>query len=101
TRARRRRRYRWTRGAARGRARSDRRRDGGPHELGARARLRRTSRLRLARLAALAAALADGLLSVHVAPTFPLSEAAAAVKGAVAGRAAGAAVLTPQRSPDG
>ena len=47
-----------------------------------------------ARLAALVAALADGLLSLHVGATFPLAEAATALQGAVSGRAAGATVLT-------
>ena len=47
-----------------------------------------------ARLAALVAALADGLLSLHLGATFPLVEAAMALQGAVDGRAAGATVLT-------
>ena len=47
-----------------------------------------------ARLAALVAALADGLLSLHVGATFPLADAATALQGAVTGRAAGATVLT-------
>jgi NADPH:quinone reductase-like Zn-dependent oxidoreductase len=47
-----------------------------------------------ARLAALVAALADGLLSLHVGATFPLAEAATALHGAVTGHAAGATVLT-------
>ena len=51
-----------------------------------------------ARLAALAAALAEGLLSLHVAATVPVAEAAAALKRAVAGRAAGAIVLALERS---
>jgi NADPH:quinone reductase-like Zn-dependent oxidoreductase len=46
-----------------------------------------------ARLAALVAALADGLLSLHVGATFPLAAAATALQGAVNGRA-GATVLT-------
>ena len=46
------------------------------------------------RLAALVAALADGLLSVHVGATRPLAEAATALQTAVAGRASGASVLT-------
>jgi NADPH:quinone reductase-like Zn-dependent oxidoreductase len=46
------------------------------------------------RLAALVAALADGLLSLHVGATFPLAEAATALQAAVAGRASGASVLT-------
>jgi NADPH:quinone reductase-like Zn-dependent oxidoreductase len=47
-----------------------------------------------ARLADLVAALADGLLSLHVGATFPLADAATALQGAVTGRAAGATVLT-------
>ena len=47
-----------------------------------------------ARLAALVATLAQGLLSLHVAATLPLAEAATALRSAVAGRAAGASVLT-------
>ena len=46
------------------------------------------------RLAALVAALADGLLSLHVGATFALADAATALQGAVTGRAAGATVLT-------
>ena len=46
------------------------------------------------RLADLVAALADGLLSLHVGATFPLADAAEALQGAVTGRAAGATVLT-------
>ena len=46
------------------------------------------------RLAALVAALADGLLSVHVGARLPLAEAATALQTAVAGRASGASVLT-------
>jgi NADPH:quinone reductase-like Zn-dependent oxidoreductase len=49
-----------------------------------------------ARLAALVTALADGALSLHVAATLPLAEAAAALEDVVAGRAAGATVLTPK-----
>jgi NADPH:quinone reductase-like Zn-dependent oxidoreductase len=49
-----------------------------------------------ARLAALVAALADGVLSLHVAVTLPLAKAAAALEDVVAGRAAGATVLTPE-----
>jgi NADPH:quinone reductase-like Zn-dependent oxidoreductase len=52
------------------------------------------------RLTTLAAALAEGLLSLHVAATVPLAEAAAALKHAVAGRAGGAIVLTIERSPE-
>ena len=40
------------------------------------------------------AALADGLLSLHVGATFPLADAATALQGAITGRAAGATVLT-------
>src|SRR5438093_984491 len=46
------------------------------------------------RLAALVAALAEGLLSLHVAATLPLADAATALQGATTGRAAGATVLT-------
>jgi hypothetical protein len=53
-----------------------------------------------ARLAALVAALANGLLSLHVGATFPLAEAATALQGAVTGRAGGASVLTLERSPE-
>ena len=45
------------------------------------------------RLAALVAALAQGQLSLQVAATFPLAEAAAALESSVSGRAAGASVL--------
>jgi NADPH:quinone reductase-like Zn-dependent oxidoreductase len=45
-------------------------------------------------LAALVAALAEGLLSLHVAATLPLADAATALQGATTGRAAGATVLT-------
>jgi NADPH:quinone reductase-like Zn-dependent oxidoreductase len=47
-----------------------------------------------AQLAVLVAAFADGLLSLQVAATFQLADAAAALQGAVSGRAAGATVLT-------
>jgi NADPH:quinone reductase-like Zn-dependent oxidoreductase len=47
-----------------------------------------------ARLAALAAALAERLLSLPVAAAVPLAEARTALQGVVAGRAAGATVLT-------
>jgi NADPH:quinone reductase-like Zn-dependent oxidoreductase len=53
-----------------------------------------------ARLAALVATLADGLLSLHVAATLPLAEAATALEGAITGRAGGATVLTLERSPE-
>jgi NADPH:quinone reductase-like Zn-dependent oxidoreductase len=46
------------------------------------------------RLAALVAALADGMLSLHLGATVPLAEAAAALQAASAGRASGATVLT-------
>ena len=52
-----------------------------------------------ARLAALVAILAEGLLSLHVAATLPLAEAATALEGAITGRAGGATVLTLERSP--
>jgi NADPH:quinone reductase-like Zn-dependent oxidoreductase len=48
-----------------------------------------------ARLAALVAALADGLLSLRVAAKLPLADAATALEDAVTGRAAGATVLSP------
>jgi NADPH:quinone reductase-like Zn-dependent oxidoreductase len=51
-----------------------------------------------ARLAELVAALADGLLSLHVGAMFPLAEAATALRGAVTGRAAGATALTLERA---
>jgi NADPH:quinone reductase-like Zn-dependent oxidoreductase len=47
-----------------------------------------------ARLAALVAALAEGLLSLYVAAILPLADAATALQGATTGRAAGATVLT-------
>jgi NADPH:quinone reductase-like Zn-dependent oxidoreductase len=47
------------------------------------------------RLAALADSLADGVLSLRVAETLPLEDAAAALEDAVAGRAAGAIALVP------
>ena len=47
-----------------------------------------------ARLAVLVAALAEGLLSLHVGATFALADAATALQGAVTGRAVGATVLT-------
>jgi NADPH:quinone reductase-like Zn-dependent oxidoreductase len=46
------------------------------------------------RLAALADALADGRLALHIGVTLPLTEAATALQAAVAGRASGASVLT-------
>jgi NADPH:quinone reductase-like Zn-dependent oxidoreductase len=52
-----------------------------------------------ARLAGLVATLTQGLLSLHVAATRPLAEAATALQDAVAGRVAGASVLMLQRSP--
>src|SRR5438876_3489840 len=51
------------------------------------------------RLAALAEALKDGLLSLHVGATFSLADAATALQAAVTGRAAGATVLTLDPSP--
>src|ERR687888_601661 len=53
-----------------------------------------------ARLGALAAALADGMLSLHLGATVPLAEAAAALQTASAGRASGATVLTLSHSPE-
>jgi hypothetical protein len=53
-----------------------------------------------ARLAALVATLAQGLLSLRVAATRPLAEAASALQDAVAGRALGASVLMLERSPE-
>jgi NADPH:quinone reductase-like Zn-dependent oxidoreductase len=47
-----------------------------------------------AQLAALVAALADGVLSLHLGAAVPLAEAAAALQAASAGRASGATVLT-------
>jgi len=47
------------------------------------------------RLAALVADVAAGLLSLRVASKLPLAEARTALAGAVEGRGAGAAVLTP------
>jgi NADPH:quinone reductase-like Zn-dependent oxidoreductase len=52
-----------------------------------------------ARLAALVETLAHGRLSLHVAATRPLAQAATALQDAVAGRASGASVLMLQRSP--
>jgi NADPH:quinone reductase-like Zn-dependent oxidoreductase len=46
------------------------------------------------RLATLVAALADGMLSLHLGATVPLVEAAAALQAASTGRASGATVLT-------
>src|SRR5947199_6245094 len=51
------------------------------------------------RLAALAEALKEGLLSLHVGATFSLADAATALQAAVTGRAAGATVLTLDPSP--
>jgi NADPH:quinone reductase-like Zn-dependent oxidoreductase len=50
-----------------------------------------------ARLAALAEALNDGLLSLNVGATFALADAATALQGAFTGRAVGATVLTLDR----
>jgi NADPH:quinone reductase-like Zn-dependent oxidoreductase len=52
-----------------------------------------------ARLGALVARLAHGRLSLHLAATPPLAQAATALQDAVAGRARGATVLMLQRSP--
>lgn len=52
------------------------------------------------RLAALVAALVDGLLSPHLGATLPLDEAATALQTAVAGRASGPTVLTLPQSPE-
>jgi NADPH:quinone reductase-like Zn-dependent oxidoreductase len=46
------------------------------------------------RLGALAAALADGMLTLHLGATVPLADAAAALQTASAGRASGATALT-------
>jgi NADPH:quinone reductase-like Zn-dependent oxidoreductase len=53
-----------------------------------------------ARLGALAAALADGMLSLHLGATVPLAAAAAALQTASAGRASGATVLTLSHAPE-
>jgi NADPH:quinone reductase-like Zn-dependent oxidoreductase len=53
-----------------------------------------------ARLAELAAALADGQLSIHVAATLPLTDAAMALESAVTGHAAGATVLTLEQNAE-
>lgn len=53
-----------------------------------------------ARLAELVAALADGQLSLHVAATLPLTDAATALQSAVTGHAAGATVLALEQSPE-
>ena len=53
-----------------------------------------------ARLAALVAALADGMLSLHLGATVPLAAAAAALQAASAGRASGATVLALSHSPE-
>jgi NADPH:quinone reductase len=52
-----------------------------------------------ARLAALVATLAQGRLSLRLAATRPLVQAATALQDAVAGRASGAIVLMLQQSP--
>ena len=52
------------------------------------------------RLAALAEALEDGLLSLSIGARFALADAATALQGAVTGRAAGATVLTLDQSSD-
>jgi NADPH:quinone reductase-like Zn-dependent oxidoreductase len=51
-----------------------------------------------ARLAKLAAALAEGILSLPVVATFPLAGAATALRSAIAGSAKGTTVLTLERS---
>jgi NADPH:quinone reductase-like Zn-dependent oxidoreductase len=53
-----------------------------------------------ARLAELVAALAGGQLSLHVAATLPLTDAATALQSAVSGHAAGATVLALEQSPE-
>ena len=53
------------------------------------------------RLAVLAEALKDGLLSLNVGARFALADAATALQGAVTGRAAGAIVLTLDHSSEG
>jgi NADPH:quinone reductase-like Zn-dependent oxidoreductase len=52
-----------------------------------------------ARLADLVAALADGQLSLQVAATLPLTDAATALQSAVTGHAAGATVLALEQKP--
>jgi NADPH:quinone reductase-like Zn-dependent oxidoreductase len=52
------------------------------------------------RLAALAEALKEGLLSLRVGAIFALADAATALQAAVTGRAAGATVLTLDQSPE-
>ena len=52
------------------------------------------------RLAALAEALKEGVLSLHVGATFALADAATALQAAVTGRAGGATVLTLDPSPE-
>jgi NADPH:quinone reductase-like Zn-dependent oxidoreductase len=52
------------------------------------------------RLGALAAALAEGVLTLHVAETRPLAEAATALGDAVSGRVGGATVLTLKPSAE-
>jgi NADPH:quinone reductase-like Zn-dependent oxidoreductase len=52
-----------------------------------------------ARLGALVETLAQGRLSLHLAATRQLAEAATALQDAVAGRASGAIVLMLQQSP--
>jgi NADPH:quinone reductase-like Zn-dependent oxidoreductase len=52
-----------------------------------------------ARLAELVTALPDGQLSLHVAATLPLTDAATALQGAITGHATGATVLTLEQSP--
>ena len=52
-----------------------------------------------ARLAVLVGALAEGVLSLHVATRLPLADAAIALEGAVAGRISGGTVLTIDDAP--
>jgi NADPH:quinone reductase-like Zn-dependent oxidoreductase len=53
-----------------------------------------------ARLAALIAALAAGMLSLHVGATVPLADAGSALRAAAAGRVSGATALTLPHSPE-
>jgi NADPH:quinone reductase-like Zn-dependent oxidoreductase len=53
-----------------------------------------------ARLAALVAALARGILSLHLGAVLPLADAGAALEAAAAGRASGATTLTLSSSPE-
>jgi hypothetical protein len=51
-------------------------------------------------MGALAEALEEGLLSLHVGATFSLPDAATALQAAVTGRAVGLTVLTLDPSPE-